>query len=248
MDYERSLEDLVDVVQELSMARSVEVVQTIVRAAARRLTGADGATFVLREGTRCYYADEEAIAPLWKGQRFPLEACISGWVMLNRLPATIEDIYRDPRIPADAYRPTFVKSLLMVPIRTRDPLGAIGNYWAAPHRPSPREVKLLSALADTAAVALENVQVYVELESRVRARTQELERTVGELKRARGEIRTLQGLIPVCAWCKRLRTDEGYWHDFESYVRLHSGYDFTHGICPACRTDEFSDPAGSTAG
>src|SRR5262249_27351111 len=61
-------------------------VMEIVRSAARELTGADGATFVLREGDLCYYADEDAIAPLWKGRRFPASACISGWTMLHREP------------------------------------------------------------------------------------------------------------------------------------------------------------------
>ena len=50
----------------------------------------------------------------------------------------IEDIYADDRIPHDAYRPTFVKSLAMVPIRTLDPVGAIGNYWAERHQPTER--------------------------------------------------------------------------------------------------------------
>jgi hypothetical protein len=75
------LEGLVEVVQRLSLARDLPAVQEIVRRAARRLTGADGATFVLRDGDRCLYADEEAIAPLWKGQRFPMSAGISGWSM-----------------------------------------------------------------------------------------------------------------------------------------------------------------------
>ncbi len=44
----------------------------VVRHAARELTGADGATFVLRDADKCFYADEDAIAPLWKGQRFPM--------------------------------------------------------------------------------------------------------------------------------------------------------------------------------
>ncbi len=140
----------------------------IVRRAARELTGADGATFVLREGDQCFYAEENAISPLWKGRRFPIDICISGWVMLNRQPAVIENIYEDTRIPAEAYRPTFVKSLAMVPIRTRNPVGAIGNYWATFYRPSPEQVKILQALADTTAVALENVQVYAELNQKIR--------------------------------------------------------------------------------
>src|SRR5581483_219834 len=129
-------------------------------------------------------ADEDAVSPLWKGQRFPLDTCISGWAMLNRQPAVIEDIYADDRIPHDAYRPTFVKSLVMVPIRTLDPVGAIGNYWAAPHQATPAEVQLLQALADTTAVAMENVRVFSELEDRVKARTAELEEANRKLQAA----------------------------------------------------------------
>jgi signal transduction histidine kinase len=180
--YYQGMERLVTVVQELSLARDLETIMAIVRRAARELTGADGAAFILRDNGLCFYADENAIAPLWKGRRFPMTSCISGWAMLNRQQAVIEDIYADPRIPHDAYRPTFVKSLAMVPIRTIDPLGAIGNYWAERRLPTPEEVKLLQALADTTAVALENVRVYAELEQRVKDRTAELETINKELE------------------------------------------------------------------
>lgn len=161
-------ERLVEVAQELSMARDLAGITAIVRHAARELTGADGATFVLREGELCFYADEEAIAPLWKGHRFPMGACISGWTMLHAEAAVVEDIYADERIPHDAYRPTFVASLAMVPIRTAAPVGAIGNYWAKRHRATDGEVKLLRALADLTSVAMENVQLYAALETRLR--------------------------------------------------------------------------------
>ncbi|UJP04796.1 MAG: ATP-binding protein [Nitrosomonas sp.] len=173
--YAKAMEQLVEVVQLLSMARDLPTVVEIVRHAARQLTGADGATFVLRDNGTCFYVEEDAISPLWKGQRFPIDACISGWSMINRQSAVIEDIYADQRIPADAYRPTFVKSLAMVPIRTIDPIGAIGNYWAERCLPTPEQVKVLQALADTTAVALENVRVYEELELRVQQRTVELQ-------------------------------------------------------------------------
>lgn len=168
-------ERLIEVVQQLSLARKLETVQAIVRRAARELTGSDGATFVLRDGEFCHYADEDAISPLWKGERFPMTSCISGWAMLNRLPAVIEDIYADSRIPHDAYRPTFVKSLVMVPIRATAPIGAIGNYWATPHAATPGEIRLLQALADSTSIAMENIRLYSELEERVLQRTAELE-------------------------------------------------------------------------
>lgn len=180
--YVRGMEQLVGVVQELSLARDLERIMAIVRHAARELTGADGATFVLRDGDQCHYADEEAIAPLWRGLRFPLSACISGWAMLEKKAAVIEDIYADARIPADAYRPTFVKSLAMVPIRVLDPIGAIGTYWATRRQPLPHEVKLLQALADSTSIAMENVQLYDGLEQKVQERTSRLKSLNDELE------------------------------------------------------------------
>src|SRR5262245_46313088 len=94
--YLRAMERLVGVVQELSHARDLPAVMQVVREAARSLTGADGATFILRDGDQCHYADENAVGPLWKGRRFPMSACISGWVMLNARSTVIEDIYVDP--------------------------------------------------------------------------------------------------------------------------------------------------------
>ncbi len=177
----RASELLVRVVQELSLARDLPTIMQIVRRAARELTGADGATFVLREGDLCHYAEENAIAPLWKGRRFPMSACISGWVMAHGEATAIEDIYADPRVPIDAYRPTFVHSLAMVPIRARDPIGAIGNYWSTRHAATREELALLQALADSTSIAMENVSVYAELEQRVRDRTEELEAKSREL-------------------------------------------------------------------
>lgn len=176
---------LVIAVQDLSLARDVATVMSIVRRAAREITGADGATFVLREADQCFYADEDAIGPLFKGQRFPMSACISGWSMLHREAAVIEDIYADPRVPIDAYEPTFVRSLVMVPIRRSSPIGAIGNYWSRPYRAVPEQVDALQALADSTSVALENVQLYQSLEQKVAERAAALEAANEELRAAR---------------------------------------------------------------
>ncbi|HEX6592952.1 MAG TPA: ATP-binding protein [Moraxellaceae bacterium] len=177
----RAMHLLVDTLQQLSLARDLPAIQVIVRQAARALTGCDGATFVLRDGDLCHYADEDAIAPLWKGMRFPLATCISGWAMLHRQAAVIPDIYVDARIPHDAYRPTFVKSLVMVPIRSMDPIGAIGNYWASTHIATPEEVQVLQALADATSVAMENVQLYATMERHIQERTRELQATLDAL-------------------------------------------------------------------
>lgn len=181
-DYVAGMERLVSVVQDLSLARDFDTVTRIVRHAARELSGADGATFVLREGDLCFYADEEAIGPLWKGCRFPMSACISGWVMLNRQEAFIEDIYSDSRIPIDVYRPTFVQSLAMFPIRKHSPIGAIGIYWARKTVIRPERIKLMQALSDATSVTLEKLKLYSELEQRVQNRTAELEKANEELE------------------------------------------------------------------
>lgn len=150
--------ELIGVVQSLSIATDMETVQAVVLHAVRRITGADGITFVVRDGDHCHYVDEDAIAPLWKGRRFPASSCISGWVTEHGTSAVIPDIAADERIPQDLYRPTFVRSLTMVPIRAVDPLGAIGAYWAQPHQVSHADLKAVQSIADATAVAMERLR------------------------------------------------------------------------------------------
>lgn len=60
------------------------------------------------------------------------------------------------------------------------------------------------------------------------------------------EIRTLQGMIPICAWCKKVRDDEGLWKQMEHYLAEHSEASFTHGICPNCAQKHLADNSGET--
>ena len=57
---------------------------------------------------------------------------------------------------------------------------------------------------------------------------------IESIKKAMKEIKTLSGLLPICASCKKIRDDKGYWHQVESYISSHSEAEFTHGICPEC--------------
>ena len=103
--------------------------------------------------------------------------------MVNRQAVVVPDIFEDSRIPIDAYQPTFVRSLAMVPIRAIEPIGAIGTYWAQNYRCTPEQVKVLQMLADVTAVAMENVQVLTNLEHLVKERTADLNATNDRLRR-----------------------------------------------------------------
>jgi ligand-binding sensor domain-containing protein len=79
-------------------------------------------------------------------------------------------------------------------------------------------------LGTVLAIHRRRIQRHVRIE-------QELDRRV---KAALSEVQQLTGLLPICAWCKKIRDDSGYWNQIESYVRERSQAEFTHAICPDC--------------
>lgn len=137
---------LQDARQKFQVAHNRQEVIETVRETARTICKADGITFVLRDGEQCHYVEEDAIGPLWKGQKFPLSACISGWAMLNAKTAVIEDVFADPRIPYDAYLPTFVKSLIMTPVGEKH-IAAMGAYWKETRHFSEEEIATVQEFA-----------------------------------------------------------------------------------------------------
>lgn len=72
-----------------------------------------------------------------------------------------------------------------------------------------------------------------------RAAVEARDRTIAELQQALDEVRTLQGLLPMCAWCKKVRDDQGYWDDVASYIAKHTEASVSHGICPDCSKEHF---------
>jgi hypothetical protein len=75
----------------------------------------------------------------------------------------------------------------------------------------------------------------------------EREKLIAELKLTLAQVKTLSGLIPICAWCKSVRNDQGYWQTVEHYVRSHSDASFSHSICPTCR-EKFKDEIAKACG
>ncbi len=140
--------------ERFAYAESLQDIVDLVRSTARAIFSSDGVTFVLREGDKCHYVDEDAIGPLWKGRKFPMKNCISGWCMLTGKTAAIEDIFADPRIPHDVYRRTFVKSLIMAPVGGRSPVAAIGAYWSERRLFVDKEIGMVEAMAGVVAEAM----------------------------------------------------------------------------------------------
>jgi GAF domain-containing protein len=96
---------------------------------------------------------------------------------------------------------------------------ALGTLCIVDHKPrqlSLAQVKTMRSLARQVMMLLE------------------LKRVSTRLAEALDQVKTLQGLLPICAWCKRIRDDKGYWDQIETYFHKHTGADFTHGICPQC--------------
>ncbi|NYJ10902.1 signal transduction histidine kinase [Rhizobium leguminosarum] len=151
------LASLTKAISGIARARSIDEVIATIRASARALIGCEGITVIRREGDLCHYIEEDAIGPLWKGQKFPATACLSGWSMINRQTVIVPDIDKDDRIPHELYGGTFVRAVAMAPIRRYDPVGAIGAYWSKPYEPTQWEVETLEALAEAAATAVEHI-------------------------------------------------------------------------------------------
>ncbi len=92
----------------------------------------------------------------------------------------------------------------------------------------------------TAELLKANEHLVMEIAERERAE-QEQAKLVYELQEALAKLKTLSGLLPICASCKKIRDDKGYWTQVEVYVRDHSEADFTHSICPECATKLYPD-------
>jgi len=79
-----------------------------------------------------------------------------------------------------------------------------------------------------------------DISQRARAE-RERERLMGELQKALAEVKTLGGLLPICAYCKKIRDDKGYWNQIELFIRERSNANFTHSVCPECARQHYPD-------
>jgi DNA-binding response OmpR family regulator len=80
----------------------------------------------------------------------------------------------------------------------------------------------------------EELRARVQVGERILRLQSELASRVKELQEALDQIETLEGILPICMYCKKIRNDQNYWQQVESYISQHSQAEFTHGLCPEC--------------
>jgi DNA-binding response OmpR family regulator len=86
----------------------------------------------------------------------------------------------------------------------------------------------------------DELRARLRIGSRIVGLQQALASRVSELQEALSKVRRLSGLLPICAYCKRIRDDKDYWQQMEKYLAEHSDAQFSHGICPECMVVQFS--------
>jgi PAS domain S-box-containing protein len=92
----------------------------------------------------------------------------------------------------------------------------------------------------TSDLAAANEQLKREIGERLKAEA-EKEKLIVDLKKALKEVKKLSGLIPICASCKKIRDDRGYWNQLEVFIQKHSEAEFSHGVCPECAKKLYPD-------
>lgn len=154
----------------------------------------------------------------------PREISFCAHTILAPKPLIVADALEDPRF-ADSPLVTdepHIRFYAGFPLVSPDG-AAIGTLCAVdrkPRRISDAQQQAMEALARQVMALLE------------------LRRISARLAHALEQVKTLRGLLPMCAWCKRIRDDQGYWTKVEAYLQANTDADFTHGICPECMAKE----------
>jgi hypothetical protein len=130
------------------------------------------------------------------------------------------------------------RSIASAPMIAHDRVSGVLTAVSSTHTYDAQDLQVLVQIAERAALAIENASLHAAV-NRANA---ELRAGLDELREAQTKIRTLTGLLPVCAWCGRICDEShgGQWRRFEQYVAEHTAADITHSICPECAIRQLS--------
>lgn len=112
----------------------------------------------------------------------------------------------------------------------------VGAYLVKPPNPHDMDRAITIALA-----RFKDMIELRHLNAELQQRYEERDKLVQELQDALARVKTLSGLLPICASCKKIRDDQGYWNQIEVYIRDHSEAEFTHGLCPDCARKHYPE-------
>ena len=123
------------------------------------------------------------------------------------------------------------------------PEGRVEQEWTVSRDGLPLNFRVvISRMLDQPAPFAGILVTLDDQTERVQA-ARERERMLADLTAAQAEVGHLSNLLPICAWCKKIRDDQGYWDQLERYLANHAGILFSHGVCPDCAARLRSDPA-----
>lgn len=129
-----------------------------------------------------------------------------------------------------------VESYIGAPMLSAD--GTLAGILALLDNKPIEDVDFYNAIVEFLAIRIGNEldrhYMEEELKRQVVIRTAELEEVNRKLQKSLSEIKTLQGIVPICSYCKQVRDDKGFWNQVEAYVTEHTEAKFSHGICPKC--------------
>lgn len=149
------------------------------------------------------------------------------WVVYEEAPLVVSDVRNDARFfdNPQTQGDDGIRFYAGVPLRTpaNVVLGALCVIDSRPREISPEQIERLERLARLTMQQLESRRVADEL-----AKALERTRVIGEL-------------VPVCAYCRRIRDDDTFWKTLEQYLEIQAGAQVSHGICPACASQHFAD-------
>lgn len=150
----------------------------------------------------------------------PRDVAFCAHTILQTDPLIVRDATKDGRFADSTLvtRSPYIRFYAGFPLTTAEglSLGALCAIDRKPRKLSDEQKRAMHALARQVMALLD------------------LRRVSARLADALDHLQTLRGLLPICAWCKRIRDDKGYWNQVEAYLTAQTGVDFTHGICPEC--------------
>jgi|RhiMethySRZTD1v2_1073278.scaffolds.fasta_scaffold07118_9 GAF domain-containing protein len=151
---------------------------------------------------------------------------IVGWIATHREPVMVADVFPDSRFRAhEWWRRHGLTSFYGLPVMLDGALLAVLTFNSRrPFDMTPVNQDFLESFVAQAALALRNASLF-EAEAAARR----------DVEHALAQVKQLHGLLPICAYCKKIRNDRNYWEAIESYIGERSAATFSHGICPECR-------------